>query len=120
MLRRWPAVSLLHQMLALAVQARGAEFQDLTPVLPLVDTYLLLWTVPAAPAGSAAQAIQREVVAALLTFTQPEVAVTSEAAVQQSAWTPMVSEVLQTVRAPHTLLPCLGLLSELLPLPAAD
>lgn len=67
-----PIVQILQRMLAYVIRACDAQFRDLTAVEPLLRTYALAHSVPAhAQAAQEAREICRDVVRALLAYTQP-------------------------------------------------
>ncbi|XP_066999085.2 protein virilizer isoform X2 [Anabrus simplex] len=116
-----PAVQLIRRMLTYVVRCRNTEFKDLSAVPVLLLTHNLMYAFPAsALAFNESQCVCREIVETLLAYTQP---VSSEQsseteALNRSLWTMMMSEVVKYVTTgPHTFVPGLLILSELLPLP---
>ncbi|KAK3914172.1 Protein virilizer-like protein [Frankliniella fusca] len=116
-----PALELLRQMLTLVIQCRNTDFQDLTAINAILQTYTLLHAFPSSAfAYPAAQQGCREVIETLLAYTQPvQPASSSEKeGLNNSLWTLMMAEVLKYITTnAHTFMSGLLLLSELLPLP---
>lgn len=116
-----PAVQLIRRILTNVIKCRNTEFKDLTAIPVLLQTYTLMQAIPVnAHAHIDAQRICREIIETLLAYTQPVSSeTTSETeALNKSLWTLMMSEVLKyIIVSPHTFLPGLSILSELLPLP---
>ncbi len=116
-----PALQLLRALLEYVVRCRDVEFKDLTAVPALLKSYCLVYVVPpTSPIHPEAVEAAREIVETLLAYTQT-VAIeplSDSRSLHKSLWTSMVSEVLKhSVSVPEAFVPCLSLLSELLPLP---
>lgn len=117
-----PALKLIRALLEYVVRCRDVEFKDLTTVPALLKTYCLLFYVPPiSPIHLDAVDACREIVETLLAYTQTvaiEPLLSDSRSLNKSLWTSMVAEVLRcSVSVPETFVPCLALLSELLPLP---
>lgn len=111
-----PAVLLMRRMLTYLIEARGAEYKDVTHVATLVDVYALMKAVPvSAEAHTHAQSVCRHVVETLLAYTEPSA---QAEAYPKSLWSLMLSDVFKFIlKAPYCFLCGFELLSELLPLP---
>ncbi|XP_055934312.1 protein virilizer homolog [Argiope bruennichi] len=115
-----PSVFILKAILANLISSRGTEFKDLTAVPILLNVYsLMLLIPPSSYSYQLAQAVQAEIIEALLTFTQPFLgSAESEEALNKSLWTEMVQEILKfTKLSPSNFVTGLTVFSELLPLP---
>lgn len=116
-----PAVQLLRRMLTYVINCRNTEFKDLTAVSTLLQTYSLMHAFPSSSlAFIDSQCVCREIIETLLAYSQPiSTDLSSEAeALNKSLWTLMMAEVVKYVTiGPHTFVPGLLILSELLPLP---
>ncbi|CAG0888692.1 unnamed protein product [Darwinula stevensoni] len=113
-------IELMRRLLAHVIEARGTEFTDLSAVVPLLQAHTLASAYPnTCMAHWCVGDIQRNVVGALLTYTQPVLeAEESEEKVGKSLWTQMLKELLTYIlSAPFTYIPCLQVLCDLLPLP---
>nr|XP_023012377.1 protein virilizer [Leptinotarsa decemlineata] len=115
-----PAVLLLKQMLAYAIQCQNTNFKDLTAISVFLQTHNLLSCFPRSCAGyGLAQEVSACIVEALLVYTQPVSEQISEKdSLTKALWTQMCGEVIKFVTfSPHTFLSGLLVFSELLPLP---
>jgi len=116
-----PAVQLVRRMLTYVIHCRNTEFKDLSAVPILLQTYSLMHAFPASALSYVdSQRVCREIVETLLAYTQPISSTPSSEteALNKSLWTMMMSEVVKYVTTgPHTFVPGLLVLSELLPLP---
>ena len=116
-----PAIQLTRRMLTYVIHCRNTEFKDLTAVPVLLQTYSLMHAFPASALSYIdSQRVCREIIETLLAYTQPiSSSPSSETeALNKSLWTMMMSEVVKYVTTgPHTFVPGLLVLSELLPLP---
>lgn len=90
-----PTLSLLKNILTYVIQARNTNFKDLTAIVPLVQTYLLLQSFPLGSQHiTRAQDLQQEVISILLVYTQPVYSkAEGEEVLAKSLWTKMMSEV---------------------------
>ena len=90
-----PALAILKNILTYVIQARNTSFKDLSAVVPLVQTFLLLQAFPpGSQHGGAASQLQRQVVATLLLYTQPrQTAAEGEGVLAKRLWTKMMAEV---------------------------
>ncbi|GIY03657.1 protein virilizer homolog [Caerostris extrusa] len=115
-----PSVFILKAILAHLISSRGPEFKDLTAVPVLLNVYSLMFLIPQSSYSyQLAQAVQFEIIDALLTYTQPFLgSAESEEALNTSLWTEMVQEILKFIRlSPSNFVTGLTVFSELLPLP---
>lgn len=116
-----PAIQLVRRMLTYVIHCRNTEFKDLSAVPVLLQTYSLMHAFPATALSYIdSQRVCREIVETLLAYTQPVSSTPSSEteALNKSLWTMMMSEVVKYVTTgPHTFVPGLLVLSELLPLP---
>lgn len=115
-----PAVQILRKMLTYVIQCRNVQFKDITAVEILLKTYILMYHIPLGSNGYRdAQCVQQEVIKTFLAYTQPlPLDGVDTDSVHKSLWTQMLSEIIKyTLTGPHTFLPGLLALSELLPLP---
>jgi len=116
-----PAIQLVRRMLTYVIHCRNTEFKDLSAVPVLLQTYSLMHAFPASALSYVdSQRVCREIVETLLAYTQPISSTPSSEteALNKSLWTMMMSEVVKYVTTgPHTFVPGLLVLSELLPLP---
>lgn len=116
-----PAMQLLRRMLTHVIHCRNTEFKDLTAVPVLLQVYSLMHAFPAtALSYTDSQRVCREIIETLLAYTQPVSSdpASETEALNRSLWTMMMSEVVKYVTiGPHTFIPGLLILSELLPLP---
>lgn len=116
-----PAVQLIRALVEYVVRCRDVEFKDLTAVLALLKTYCLMFYISQTSLiHLEAVETMKEIVETLLSYTQT-VAIeplNDSKSLNKSVWTLMMSEVLKYATSlPETFLPCLCLISELLPLP---
>ena len=90
-----PTLRLLKNILTYVIHARNTSFKDLTAIVPLVQTYLLLQSFPLGSQYiSQAQELQQEVISILLVYTQPVYLKSEgEEVLAKSLWTKMMSEV---------------------------
>lgn len=116
-----PAIQLVRRMLTYVIHCRNTEFKDLSAVPILLQTYSLMHAFPASAISYIdSQRVCREIIETLLAYTQPVSSIPSSEteALNKSLWTMMMSEVVKYVTTgPHTFVPGLLVLSELLPLP---
>ncbi|XP_068224412.1 protein virilizer isoform X3 [Palaemon carinicauda] len=115
-----PTLRLLKNILTYVIHARNTNFKDLTAIVPLVQTYLLLQSFPLGSQYiSQSQELQQEVISILLVYTQPVYSETEgEEVLAKSLWTKMMSEVFKyLLTGPHTFMGVINLVIELLPLP---
>ncbi|KAI5744798.1 hypothetical protein M8J76_005279 [Diaphorina citri] len=114
------SIKLLAKMLYYVIQARNADYKDLTCVDTLLNIHTLCYYIPVSSNGYAiAQEICKDVVSVLLSYTLP---VTTEGdekdALYNSLWSRMMTSVIKYVtNSPHLFIPGLCILSEMLPLP---
>nr|CAD7263173.1 unnamed protein product [Timema shepardi] len=118
----FPVIQLIRRMVTYVINCRNTNFKDLTSVPVLLQTFTLMYAFPSSsPWYNDAQNICKEIIETLLAYTQPvSQAPSSESdALNKSLWTLMMAEVVKYVTAtgPHTFVPGLLILSELLPLP---
>nr|CAD7395412.1 unnamed protein product [Timema cristinae] len=118
----FPVIQLIRRMVTYVINCRNTDFKDLTSVPVLLQTFTLMYAFPSlSPWYNDAQNICKEIIETLLAYTQPvSQAPSSESdALNKSLWTLMMAEVVKYVTAtgPHTFVPGLLILSELLPLP---
>ena len=113
-----PVVSTLLIMLEMVISCRDTEFKDLSVVAPLLRTFTLLSIIPSSSSyHQGAKTTISDLVQCLLTFTKPNVDLTTNN-VSRSLWTLMLAELVTYTRSmPCLLVPGLSLLSQLLPLP---
>uniref|UniRef100_A0A8D8WPJ5 Protein virilizer n=1 Tax=Cacopsylla melanoneura TaxID=428564 RepID=A0A8D8WPJ5_9HEMI len=113
-------VKLLAKMLYYVIQARNADYKDLTCIDTLLNIHTLCYYIPTSSNGySIAQNVCKDVVTILLTYTLP---VTTDAdekeALNKSLWSLMMTSVIKYVtNSPHLFIPGLCILSEMFPLP---
>lgn len=89
-----PALALLENILSYVIQARNTDFKDLTAVIPLVQTYILLQAFPnSSPYFMIAQKLKQNVVTILLGYTQVIYTTEGEEVLSKSLWTQMMAEV---------------------------
>lgn len=113
-----PAVQVLRRMVSFVIHSRGTNYKDLSVVESLLKTYVLLHHIPIGCAASAdAQVAQMEIIATLLTYTQPTpIEGVDTESVHKSLWTQMIGELLKFIlTGPFTYMAGLLVLSELLP-----
>lgn len=115
-----PTIEIMRKMLTYVIECRNTEFKDLTAVEPLLRTYTLVSNIPPQSiAGDDAQLIQAEIVQTLMAYTQPTSTdgVDTET-VHKSLWSQIIGELCKYIMTgPYTILPGLGLFSQLLPIP---
>lgn len=116
-----PAVQLVRVLVDYVVRCRDVEFKDLTAVPALLKTYsLMFYITQTSLIHLEAVETMKEIVETLLAYTQT-VAIeplNDSRSLNKSLWTLMMAEVLKfTSSLPEMFVPCLSLLSELLPLP---
>ncbi|XP_065211806.1 protein virilizer [Planococcus citri] len=116
-----PAVQLIRALVEYVVRCRDVDFKDLTAVPALLKTYCLMFYITQTSLiHSEVGETMKEIVETLLSYTQT-VAIeplNDSRSLNKSVWTLMMSEVLKYATSlPETFLPCLSLISELLPLP---
>ena len=90
-----PALALLKNILNQIIQVRNTEFKDLSAVMPLVQTFILLQAVPSTSQyyGSALE-LQQTVVSILLSYTQVVYTTEGEEVLVKSLWSQMMTEVI--------------------------
>lgn len=115
-----PTIEILRKMLTYVIDCRNTEFKDLTAIEPLLKTYTLVSCIPSqSTVANDAHAIQNEIIKTLMAYTQPTPAdgVDTES-VRKSLWTQMIGELCKfTMNGPHTIMPGLTILSQMLPVP---
>ncbi|XP_025114734.1 protein virilizer homolog isoform X3 [Pomacea canaliculata] len=114
-----PALAIVRTTLSLIIQARGSEFKDLTVLSTLLELHTVVCAVPSSSLYSNhILQIQRDIVDALMAFTQPSFSTQGEEALSSSLWTLMMKELLRyPLKSPYVYMSGLLLLSELVPLP---
>ncbi|XP_042220163.1 protein virilizer-like isoform X2 [Homarus americanus] len=115
-----PTLILLKNILTYVIQARNTNFKDLSAIVPLVQTYLLLQSFPMGSQHyNQAQDMQQEVISILLVYTQPVYSkAEGEEVLAKSLWTKMMAEIFKyLLTGPHTFTGVISLVIELLPLP---
>lgn len=140
-----PSLSLIRRLLSHLIRCRDSDFQDLTAVPVLLQTWALVGAVPASSMhfNKVADCCD-EIIATLLAFSQPSVQAngcvgnnisgtvgsggtktasttsTPEDALSRSLWTQMVREILKYIHhcsGPAAFITGLQVLNQLLPLP---
>ncbi|KAB7494404.1 Protein virilizer-like protein [Armadillidium nasatum] len=114
-----PSLALLETILGFIIKARNADFKDLTAIVPLVQTYILLQAFPtSSPYHSTSQKLKQKVINILLGYTQVKYTTEGEEVLTKSLWTHMMTEIFKyLMNAPHTMVSVITLITELLPLP---
>lgn len=138
-----PSLRLIRRLLSQLIRCRDADFNDLTAVPVLLQTYALVSAVPASSLHHAKVAeCCADIVATLLAYSQPSLqadpsggvvvggtvatvsaknsSTTPEDALSRSLWTQMVHEILKYIlfcSGPAAFITGLQVLSEILPLP---
>ncbi|CAH1155610.1 unnamed protein product [Phaedon cochleariae] len=115
-----PTILLVKQMLSYVIQCRNTNFRDLTAIPIFLQTYSLLHSFPpTSPGFFFAQEVKSHIVDTLLVYTQPvSDQINEKDSLTKSLWTQMCGEIIKYVtQSPHTFIPGLLILSEILPLP---
>uniref|UniRef100_A0A915JVV0 Uncharacterized protein n=1 Tax=Romanomermis culicivorax TaxID=13658 RepID=A0A915JVV0_ROMCU len=121
-----PTLSIIKHCLCYLINCRKEEFRDTAIIYPLMKMYTVCCSMlPSSGVVSEVFIIQREIVAALLSFTQvedPPVVINDDCeqpkAVRESLWTMALIEIMKFMGdAICNFVAGFGMLSELLPLP---
>lgn len=89
-----PSLALLENILSFIIKERNADFKDLTAIVPLVQTYILLQAFPtSSPYHTTTQKLKQKVINILLGYTQVKYTTEGEDVLSKSLWTHMMTEV---------------------------